>query len=202
MSGSAIDQEMMARCVRLSRNSGEQGEYPFGSVVARGGIIVGEGVNHVFRDADESRHAEIVAIANARRTMAPNALRECTVYSTVEPCPMCSFAIRMAGVHRVVFALRSPVMGGMTRWDILTNRPLTRAHKLLQGEAPEIVSGVLADEALQVWRDWRPVVARAMIILGYFVRDKQKRELAATDNQQFFRAKLEPSIPNKRRLGE
>jgi tRNA(adenine34) deaminase len=181
MSGSVIDQVMMARCVRLSRNSGEQGEYPFGSVVAHGDAIVGEGVNHVFRDADESRHAEIVAIASARRTLAPNALRECTLYSTVEPCPMCAFVIRMAGVRRVVFALHSPVMGGMSRWDILQNKSATPALEALHGEAPEIVSGVLADEALQAWKDWRPFVARAMSILGFFVRGEQKRPDAARD---------------------
>ena len=175
MSGSATDREMMARCVRLSRIAGEQGEYPFGSVVARGDTIVGEGINNVFRDSDESRHAEIIAIANARRMLGANALRDCTVYSTVEPCPMCSFVIRMAGVRRVVFALHSPLMGGLSRWDILQNAAPTRALKLLHGETPEIVSGVLADEALQAWKDWRPIVARAMTILGFFVRGVQKR---------------------------
>jgi tRNA(adenine34) deaminase len=181
MSGTAIDREMMKRCVKLSKKGAEQGEYPFGSVVAHGDIVVGEGINHVFRDGDESRHAEIVAIANARRTLAPKALRECTVYSTVEPCPMCSMVIRKAGFRRVVFGLHSPIMGGMSRWDILRNRSPTRTLDLLHGETPEIVSGVLADEALQAWRDWRPVVARAMTLLGFFVRSKQNCTAGARD---------------------
>jgi tRNA(adenine34) deaminase len=185
MGGSVVDRAMMARCVRLSRSSGGQGEYPFGSVVAHGETIVGEGVNHVFRDGDESRHAEIVAIANARQTIGSNALRECTVYSTVEPCPMCSFVIRTAGVRRVVFALHSPVMGGMSRWDILQSKSSTRALKALHGEAPEIVSGVLADEALQAWKDWRPLVARAMFMLGFFVRGEQKRPSDAREPAVF-----------------
>ncbi len=102
---------------------------------------------------------------------------------------MCSFVIRTAGIHRVVFALRSPIIGGMSRWDILQNRPSTRALKVLHGAAPEIVSGVLADEARQAWLDWGPIVARMMFMLGFFVCGEQKR----LENQPYFRTGFEPT---------
>src|SRR5260370_1304339 len=133
------DRMMMARCAELARNGVAEGEYPFGSVIARGETIIAEGINHSVRETDESRHAEIIAIARARRTLGTRALRDCTLYSTVEPCAMCSFCIRAAGIGRVVFALNSPVLGGMSRWDILQDKTLSRRLPFLFRSAPEIV---------------------------------------------------------------
>ena len=60
------DQRMMARSVELGRQAAREGEYPFGSVIAFGDEIIAEGANQTKRDKDESRHAEIIAIAMAR----------------------------------------------------------------------------------------------------------------------------------------
>src|ERR1700736_1021535 len=117
MNTDATDRMMMAHCAQLARNGVAEGEYPFGSVIARGETIIAEGINHSVRETDESRHAEIIAIARAARALGKRWLRDCMLYSTVEPCAMCSFCIRAAGVGRVVFALHSPVLGGMSRWD-------------------------------------------------------------------------------------
>jgi len=112
-----VDRSMMARCIELSRIGAAAGERPFGSVVARGADILGESANCTEREGDVSRHAEIVAIAQARNVLGGASLAECTLYSNVEPCPMCAFCVREAGIGRVVFALRSPVMGGLSRWS-------------------------------------------------------------------------------------
>jgi len=170
------DRRMMARCVELSRLGAAEGELPFGSLVARGETIISEATNHSIREADESRHAEIIAIARARKTLGKRTLRECTLYSTVEPCPMCSFVIRAAGIRRVVFALHSPVMGGMSQWDILRNKPPSRRLRLLIGPAPQIVTGVLAHEVQDAWTEWRPFISRAMRVLGFFVIRKPESQ--------------------------
>jgi tRNA(adenine34) deaminase len=164
------DQRMMTRCLELSLQGVEQGEYPFGSVVARGDDIVGEGVNYTVREADESRHAVIVAIANARRNVGAKLLRDCAVYCTVEPCAMCSFAIRAAGLRKVVFSLHSPIMGGLSRWDILRHRTPSLRLRLVHGPQPEIVAGVLAEETLRQWSEWRPLRQRAISTLGLYVK--------------------------------
>ena len=187
----AIDQRMMARCIQLAKSGAAQGEYPFGSLVALGGIVVAEGVNYSIREADESRHAEIIAIAQARQTLTKKSLRDCTIYSTVEPCAMCSFVIRAAGIRRVVFALHSPVMGGMSRWDILQHQSPSRRLRLLYGPTPEIVTGVCAEEAQNVWSDWRPFVSRAITTIGFFVRRKSEGNLGRrrfTNSRPRFRA--------------
>jgi tRNA(adenine34) deaminase len=164
------DERMMARCLTLSREGAEQGEYPFGSVVAWKGDIVGEGFNHTVREADESRHAEIIAISNARLSVGAKILRKCTLYTTIEPCAMCSFAIRTAGIRKVVFSLHSPVIGGLSRWDILQHRTSSLRLRLLHGPAPEVVSGVLAEETLRELSEWPPSIARAISTLGIFVQ--------------------------------
>src|SRR5262249_9897783 len=99
-----------------------------------------------------------------------DALTDCTLYTTVEPCPMCSFCIRAAGVGRVVFALGSPKMGGLSQWNILGHDRLP----LLFGPAPELVSGILADEAHKVWVELNPVIGRAVVWLGYLTKPKPK----------------------------
>jgi tRNA(adenine34) deaminase len=165
----ATDHSMMARCIELSRNGVAEGEYPFGSLIARSETIIAEATNRVVRETDESRHAEIIAIAHARRTLGKKSLRECTLYTTVEPCAMCSFCIRAAGIGRVVYALRSPVLGGISRWDILRDKTLRRRLPLLFKAPPEIVTGVRAQEAQQVWADWNPLFWRAIKRLGFFV---------------------------------
>lgn len=85
-----IDAAMMARCIELSRIGAAVGELPIGSLIARRGQIIAESTNEIMRLTDESRHAEIIAIARARNLIGDNALSECTLYSTVEPCPMCA----------------------------------------------------------------------------------------------------------------
>jgi tRNA(adenine34) deaminase len=180
----SVDERMMARCIQLAKSGAAQGEYPFGSLIALGETVVSEGVNYSIREADESRHAEIIAIALARRTLTKKLLRDCTIYSTVEPCAMCSFVIRAAGIRRVVFALHSPVMGGMSRWDILRHQTSSRRLRFLYGPEPEIVSGVCAEEAQNVWSDWRPFISRAITMIGFFVRSKTNRDLG---HQKFTR---------------
>jgi tRNA(adenine34) deaminase len=163
-----IDRRMMARCVELSRSGAAQGELPFGCVIERDGEVLGESENRAVREGDVSRHAEIVAIAQARKGGGTK-LNGCTLYSNVEPCPMCSFCIREAGIGRVVFALGSPVMGGLSRWNILRDDTLSDGIPFVFGAVPEVVTGVLAEEAGLAWRDWNPVAWQVIKLRGFLV---------------------------------
>lgn len=163
----AIDRAMMTRCVELSRIGGAAGELPFGSLVARKGEILAEATNRAVRDGDISRHAEIIAIAQAQKALGSRNLSDCTLYSTVEPCPMCSFCIRESGIGRVVFALGSPMMGGLSKWNILRDEGLTDDIPLTFGAVPEVVIGVLPNEAADAWRAWNPLAWRIIRLRGY-----------------------------------
>jgi tRNA(adenine34) deaminase len=163
-----IDRRMMARCIELSRIGAAAGERPFGSVVARGAEILGESTNCTEREGDVSRHAEIVAIAQARK-VAGGKLADCTLYSNVEPCPMCAFCTREAGIGRVVYALGSPVMGGLSRWNVLRDDALSDGIPFVFGAVPEVVSGILAEEAGEAWREWNPLAWHVIKLRGFMV---------------------------------
>ena len=75
---------------------------------------------------------------------------------------MCSFPAREARIGRVVFAISSPIMGGFSRWDVLSDNSLSSKLPEVFGPAPEIVSGLLSQRAEQVWRDWNPLAWRFM----------------------------------------
>ena len=164
-----VDRRMMARCIELSRIGVAAGEHPFGSVVARGAEILGESANCTKRDGDVSRHAEIVAIAQAHKLVGGAKLSDCTLYTNVEPCPMCAFCIREAGIGRVVFALGSPVMGGLSRWNVLRDDTLSDGIPFVFGAVPEVVSGVLAEEAGEAWREWNPLAWQVIKLRGLMV---------------------------------
>ena len=165
----AVDRRMMARCIELSRMGTVAGELPFGSLIARGSDILAESANCAAREGDVSRHAEIVAIAQARKAAGGAKLGDCTLYTNVEPCPMCAFCIREAGIGRVVFALGSPVMGGLSRWNVLRDDALSDGIPFVFGAVPEVVNGILAEEAGQVWRDWNPVAWQVIKLRGFLV---------------------------------
>lgn len=151
------DQAMMARCVELSRIAVAKGEYPFGTVIARDGKIVAEAINHTVRDGDVTRHAEVIALSQAQKAIGREQLRHCTLYTNIEPCAMCSYCIREAWIGRIVFALASPVMGGVSKWNILRDDDMASRMPQIFAAVPEIVSGVLLQEAQQAWRDWSPL---------------------------------------------
>ena len=119
LGGTLRDLQMMERCLELAQRGVDKGELPFGAVIASRGQVVAEATNCVSSEGDVTRHAELVAISDAQKVLKRKRLQDCTLYTIVEPCPMCSFPAREARIGRVVFALSSPVMGGYSKWDVL-----------------------------------------------------------------------------------
>lgn len=115
-------------------------EVPIGAVIANPeGIIIGRGFNRVESLNDPTAHAETLAITAATQNVGDWRLSETTLYVTKEPCPMCSGALILARVRRVVFALADPKMGCLGGASSLHELPRIN-HRLL------IDSGVLEDE--------------------------------------------------------
>jgi tRNA(adenine34) deaminase len=162
----ATDNTMMLRCIELSRTAVSKGEYPFGTVIAQDGKIVAEAINRTIRQRDVTRHAEVIALSLVQRTISRERLRRCTLYSNIEPCAMCSYCIREAWLGRVVYALGSPVMGGMSKWNILRDDEMSGRMPQVFCAVPEVVSGVHVLEAQQAWRDWSPVAWQMIKLRG------------------------------------
>jgi tRNA(adenine34) deaminase len=161
----ATDRATMSRCIELSRIAVSEGEYPFGTVIALDGRVVAEAVNRNIRDSDVTRHAEVIALSGVQKALSREQLRRCTLYTNVEPCAMCSYCIREAWVGRVVYAIGSPVMGGLSKWNILRDDGISDIPQIF-GAVPEVVSGVLVHEAQQVWREWNPLAWQMIKLRG------------------------------------
>ncbi len=98
------DLQMMKRCLEVARLGAQTGELPFGAIIVSRGEVIAEATNYVSSESDVTRHAELVALSQAQRALKRKRLHDCTLYSIVEPCPMCSFPSREARIGRVVFA--------------------------------------------------------------------------------------------------
>lgn len=101
----------MRRCLELAREAAELGEIPVGAVVVRDGVIIGEGLNRRETDRDATGHAEMLALRAACRALDSWRLTGCTLYVTLEPCPMCTGAILQSRISTVVFGAFDPKAG-------------------------------------------------------------------------------------------
>lgn len=106
------DVAMMRQALALAREAADDGEVPVGCVIAMDdGRVVGRGRNRRERGKSALAHAEIEAIAEACRALGGWRLWQCTLYVTLEPCPMCAGAIINARIPRVVYGARDAVNG-------------------------------------------------------------------------------------------
>lgn len=105
------DRDFMARALELARGAAAEGEVPVGCVVTLGDRIVGEGRNRRETAKNALCHAELEAIDAACRELGGWRLWECTLYVTLEPCPMCAGAIVNARIPRVVYGAADPKNG-------------------------------------------------------------------------------------------
>lgn len=99
------DQFFLEKAITLSRTGMQEGKGgPFGCVIVKEGVVIGEGYNQVTSSNDPTAHAEVVAIRQACRHLNSFQLNECDVFCSCEPCPMCLGAIYWSRPNRVVFA--------------------------------------------------------------------------------------------------
>jgi tRNA(adenine34) deaminase len=185
----AFDRDIMQRCIALSVESGEAGEYPYGVVIVRDGMTVTEQINRVAQERDVTRHAEVVAISAAQKALGTVSLDDCAIYVSAEPCAYCCYAIRESRIGRVVYALSSPHMGGVSKWPVLTDRDISDTIPDVFADPPAILSGFMAQEAEAALLEWNPVVAGTIKARGLFVV-RPLRQVGATHARKPLRARL------------
>ena len=108
-----MDQQFMAEALKLAKEAFDAGEVPVGCVIVKDGQIVGRGRNRREGDKSALAHAEIEAIAEACRNLGGWRLWQCTLYVTLEPCPMCAGAIVNARIPRVVYGASDQKCGAV-----------------------------------------------------------------------------------------
>ena len=139
-----MDEAMMREALCLAQEAAEEGEVPVGCVITLGDRIVGRGRNRRERDKTALAHAELEAIAEACRTLGGWRLWQCTLYVTLEPCPMCAGATVNARVDRIVFGTEDEAMGACGTAVSVTS--LKNAFK------PELYRGLLCEECTAILR--------------------------------------------------
>ena len=139
------DVRWMAEALDLARQAAQLGEVPIGAVVVRGEEVVGRGFNRREIDGDPLAHAEILAIREAAGRVGGWRLSGCTLYVTLEPCPMCAGALVASRVERLVYGATDPKAGYCESLGNLVQDPRLN-HRL------EVSSGVLAEESGRLLR--------------------------------------------------
>jgi len=108
---SETDLAMMRRAILAAENAAEKGEVPVGAVVARGGEILAVAANEREATGDPTAHAELLAIRQASAVTGGWRLTGCTLYATLEPCPMCAGAAHASRLSRLIYAAPDPKAG-------------------------------------------------------------------------------------------
>lgn len=136
------DERFMREALREAMLANAEEEVPIGAVMVCRGKIIGKGHNMTERLSDPTAHAEMIAITAATEAMGGKYLNDCTLYVTMEPCPMCAGALAWAQTGRVVYGASDPKRG------------FSMFSPSLMHPKTEVTSGILADECGRLVSDF------------------------------------------------
>lgn len=132
------DEKYMREALREAQAAAAEDEVPIGAVVVSRGRVIAKGHNMVEALNDPTAHAEMIAITAACEAVGGKYLTDCTLYVTVEPCPMCAAALGWSQISRIVYGAPDPKRG-YTGFSPSLLHPKT-----------EVTAGVLADECSEL----------------------------------------------------
>ena len=141
-----LDILMMREAINEANAAAALGEVPIGAVIAQNGVIIARGHNLRETDKHALAHAEIVAINEACRNLGGWRLPNCTLYVTLEPCPMCAGAIINSRIDRVVFGAFDPKAGSLGS--------LIDLSKVPYNHSPQLCGGVLQEECADLLKNF------------------------------------------------
>lgn len=138
----SADEKYMKEALAEARLALDEGEIPIGAVIVCKGRLTGRGHNMTERLSDPTAHAEMIAITAATEAIGGKYLQDCTLYVTVEPCPMCAGALNWSQISRVVYGAADPKRGSMLFSPSLYH-PKT-----------EVTGGILSEECSSLVKDF------------------------------------------------
>jgi len=144
--GGMEDEKWMEEALVEAAKAADIGEVPIGAVIVKDGVIVGRGHNLRETCKDPTLHAEMIAIREAARSLGGWRLSGCTLYVTIEPCPMCAGAILMARIDRTVYGAADPKAGcAGTLYDLLGDQRFNHRAKVTAGVMEAECRGIIQD---------------------------------------------------------
>ena len=140
------DRRWMKVALQESERAFDQKEVPIGAVIVHKGRIVGRGHNMVEQLNDPTAHAEMIAITAACETLGTKYLDQCTMYVTIEPCPMCAGAIVWSKLQRLVFGAFEEKAGSAgSLYNIVQDPRLNHVVDVVSGVEMERAAGLMQD---------------------------------------------------------
>jgi len=141
------DKELMQIAIKEAQIADENGDVPIGAVIVYKNQIIGRAYNQREQLNDPTAHAEIIALTQAAAFLESWRLHDCTMYVTLEPCPMCAGALVLARIDRLVYGCDDPKTGAVkSLYNIVTDQRLN--HII------DVASGVLAEECSRLLQDF------------------------------------------------
>lgn len=140
-----MDEKYMKEALRLAKKAAAMGEVPVGAVVVQDGRIIARGYNRREIDQNGLAHAELTAMQRACKKLNSWRLEGCTLYVTLEPCPMCTGAIINTRVERVVIGATDPKGGAMGGVTDLLEHPWNHHPEVTKGVLEEECGGILKE---------------------------------------------------------
>ena len=142
-----IDERLVRQAIELARSARQAGNHPFGALLALNGAVLLTAQNTITTDRDPTAHAESNLIAAAIRTLTPDQIRRSVLYSSCEPCAMCTGKMYWAGIRSIVYALPSEQLAALAARDfVIPCRELFSRSR----ENVQVIGPVLVDEAREV----------------------------------------------------
>jgi len=142
----------MRMAIERAREAGAAGDIPIGAVVVDSrGEVIASGFNSREVDSDPTAHAEILALRSAGKLLNSWRLTDCTIYVTLEPCPMCAGAITMSRISRLVFGAWNDEYGASgSRWDLVRDQRLNHQVEvipaIMESECASLIQEFLAEK--------------------------------------------------------
>ena len=139
------DYKFMQRAYELAQQAEQINEIPVGAVVVANGIVIGEGFNQSITNNDPSAHAEMLAIKQAGQTLQNYRMLDCTLYVTLEPCPMCAGLLIHSRIKRLVFGASDLKTGAAgSAFNLVEHEKHNHKIEVSQGLMAEECSSLLS----------------------------------------------------------
>ena len=136
------DEYFMQQALSEARQAADEGEIPVGAVIVSDGRILARAHNNTERLSDVTAHAELLVVTAASGALGAKYLTGCTLYVTLEPCPMCAGALAWSQISRIVYGASDPKRG------------FERIGRQLLHPRTEVTAGILADECATLVKDF------------------------------------------------
>jgi len=129
----------MKMALKEAESAYEEEEIPIGAVVVHNNKVISKGHNQSQRLNDATAHAEMIAITSAQNKLGSKYLNECELYVTLEPCMMCSGAIHLSKIHKVIYALDDKEKGYLRKSKEELNKKLVIISNILESESKNLL---------------------------------------------------------------